>query len=610
MKLEAGKNQKLNKVLQIIFPVILFLYPLRHICYGVGWTDTAYNYGNFMYMDNMDQMWLFGTYLGTALGNLFTKLPLGNTMLGLNLYTGLLVSVLAVAGYLFFVKEVKLSPILTFIGEFIAVNLCWCPTALLYNYLTYVFLGTGAVLLYLALMQGKHSSLCFVLAGIALGINVFVRFANLTNMALIVAVWAMGIIRREKVSKVLRQTGLCILGYVIGLGGCFGIISLKYGAMNYIQGILRLLSMPSEASDYSILSMVLQMLRNYIQNLLWLGILAGFMILGTIVYQLLPKAWKWVKNIGYVGAVFCSFYVLWALQMFNMEYTTYMSMFQWAVMLLTATLAAGLVVIFGRGFTEQEKLLCGISMIVVLITPLGSNNHLYLAMNNLFFILPFTLGLLWRFVKWLPAEGRLRRFSVGLYPLKAMLACIFFMIMLQTTLFGWKFVFLESGGGENFNTTVENNAILKGMYMEPERAESISEISAYVKEQGLQGKEVILYGQIPAMSFYLEMPFAISSWPDLRSYHASVMEADLKDIEAEAAEGQRELPVILMEKLSGSYVGHGLEGLKAIGCGEAEEAVFDKEPKVQLLKKMIEKYAYQVTFENDKFVLFQAGWEE
>ncbi len=607
MTLSFEKKQKIENILQVILPVLLFLYPLRHIRYGVGWTDTAYNYGNFAYMDHMDDMWLFSTYLGTALGNLFTRLPMGNTMLGLNLYTGLFISVLAVAGYFFFVKSVKLSPILTFVAEFIAINLCWCPTALLYNYLTYALLGAGAVLLYFALLDSRHSSLCFVLAGICLGTNVFVRFSNLTNMALIVAVWAMGIIGREKPGKVLKQTGLCILGYVIGLGVCFGLISLKYGADSYIEGILRLLSMPSEASDYSPIAMVMQQLRNYLQNLIWLGYLFGFVVLGTIVYQLLPKSWKWLKNIGYVGAVFCGFYFLWAIKMFNVEYNTYMSMFQWAVMLLTATLAAGLVVIFGKGFERQEKLLCGISIIVVLITPLGSNNHLYLAINNLFFILPFTLWLLCRFFKWLPAAWKVRRWEISLFPLKAMLVCIFFMIMLQTTLFGWNFVFLESGGGENFHTTVENNAILKGMYMEEERAESISEISAYVQENGLKGREVILYGQIPAMSFYLEMPFAISSWPDLPSYNYTVMESDLQKIESEK---DRELPAILMEKVQGTYARSGKEGLEALGYGEEAAAILAADRKLLLLMDMIEKYDYKAAFENDKFVLFLAELEE
>ncbi|MBR4084566.1 MAG: hypothetical protein IKK33_09845 [Lachnospiraceae bacterium] len=614
MAIQLEKKQKINKILQFVFPVFLFLYPLRHICFGMGWTDTGYNYGNFVYMDYMDPMWLFSTYLSNGLGNLFTKLPLGNTMLGLNLYTGLFISGLAVAGYFFFVKVIKLSMYITFVGEFIAVNLCWCPTALLYNYLSYALLGTGVVLLYFGLMKSKRSPLFFVLAGVALGVNVFVRFPNLTNMALIVAVWAMGIIRKEKVVTILRQTGLCILGYLIGLGGCLGLISLKYGAGNYVQGIIRLLSMPSEAEDYTVVSMVMQQIQNYWQNIIWLGYLALFMLLGTIVYQILPKSWKWIKNVGYVGAVFCGFYFLWAKNMFNLEYNTYMSMFQWAAMLLTATLTAGVVIIFGKGFTEQEKLVSGLNVLVILITPLGSNNHLYLAMNNLFLVAPFTLWMIYRFFKWIPDVWKVKKWEISTYTLKAMLGCILFMILAQTTMFGNEFVFLEANGGINsrksLDTKVENNDILKGMRMEKERAQIISEISAYVKENDLQGGEIILYGDIPVMSYILQMPFALSAWPDMRSYNYTVMEADLQAIEDGAVQGNRELPIILLEKKQGTYVVSGKEGLKELSYEDKVITVLESDKKLQLLSRMIERQNYRLTFENDKFMLFEAAQEE
>lgn len=614
MTLKIEKKQKINRILQKVFPLILFLYPLRHICLGVGWTDTGYNYGNFAYMDYMDPMWLFSTYLGNLVGRLFTYLPMGSTMLGLNLYTGLFISVLTLSGYFFFVKEVKVPKEIVFVSEFLVINLCWCPTALLYNYLSYTFLGAGGIFLYFALRKGKKSTLFFVLAGVVLGINVFVRFPNLANMALIVAVWAMGMIRKEKLLTVLKQTGLCIWGYLIGLGSCLGLISLKYGTGNYIQGIRRLLSMPSEAGDYTIMSMVEQQIRNYWQNIKWLMILFVFLLLGMVVYQIMPKAWNRIKNLGYVGAVFCGFYFLWVRQMFNVEYDTYLCMFQWAVMILTATLMAGIIVIFGKGFTEQEKLICGLNIIIILITPLGSNNHLYSAMNNLFFVAPYTIWLLYRFWKSLPSWKKVRTFEISSYPLKAMMVCIGFMILLQTTLFGNWFVFQEAGGEDNsiqkLNTKIENNQVLKGMRMQPERAKVLSEISAYVNEQNLKGKEVILYGEIPAMSYFLEMPFAISSWPDLPSYNYGVLEEDLEGILSETSANKEELPVILMEKLQGTYVKEGCEGLKKLQVSEEIFSRMEADKKLELLADMIEQNGYRVTFENDKFVLFMARQEE
>ncbi len=601
-------NPKLNKGLNLIFFLILLLYPLRHIRLGVEWQDTGYNYAHFAYMENMDQMWLFSTYFANAVGNLFTKLPLGNTMLGLNLYTGLTVCVLAVAGYWFFVKCVKLSPLFVFLGEFLAISFCWCPTALLYNYLTYILLGAGGVLLYYGLTKEEKNNRFFVLAGVCLGLNVFVRFSNLANMGLIVAVWAMGIIRKEKISKVLQQTGFCVLGYFVGLLGGFGFISLQYGANTYIQGILRLLTMPSEASSYTMVSMVLAQVQNYQQNLIWLSYLGVFMLAGMVVYQLLPKNKyiTWIKKFGYVTCVFLGFYYLRNQRMFNFSYVTKESMFQWAIMLLTATLAIGVVVIFSKRFTEQEKLLCGMNILVILITPLGSNNHLYLAINNLFFVAPYTLWMLYRFFKWLPQEIAVKKRKISMFPVKAMMCSIFFMIIFQGTLFGWFHVFTEGDGEYNLHTPVENNQVLKGMLTDEERAEYISEISAYVESKGLKGQEVILYGQIPAMSYYLEMPFAISSWPDLASYNYGVMESDLLEIQEQAEKKERVLPVILMDKFQGTYVVSGKEGLEALGVAEGTVKEIEADRKLLLLTNMIDKYDYKVTFENGKFVMFEA----
>lgn len=605
MQSDWKKNAKLNKVLNWVFILVLFLYPMRHILVGAEWTDTGYNYGNFTYMDKMDPMWMFGTYLGNALGNLFTHMPFGNTMIGLNVYTGLLVSLLAVAGYWFFVKEVKISKGIVFIGEFLAISFCWCPTALLYNYLTYVLLGAGMVLLYYALTREHRQQIFFVLAGIFLGINVFVRFSNLANMALIVAVWAMGIIRKEKLLKVVQQTLWCVLGYVLGIGIVFGYISLRYGAGAYIQGVTRLLAMPAEASSYTITSMVVYQIRNYLQNIIWLGWLLGFVILGTIVYQILPKSMKVIKNIGYTVCVFGGFYVLMCQNMFNMKYSTKLSVFQWAVFLLTATMIIGVIVIFSKKFSHKEKLLAGLGMILIVITPLGSNNHLYSSINNLFFVLPFTLWMLWDFWKKLADEVVWKEKHISLFPLKTMMVCVFCMIMLQGTMFGWTYVFSESDGGENLHTKIENNDILKGMRTSPDRAKVLTEISEYVSREGLKGQDVILYGQIPAMSYYLEMPFAISAWPDLPSYNYGVMEADLQDVQKRIEEGQA-APVILLEKVPGTYLAEGREGLTALGSASNVADALEADRKLQLLQQMIEKYGYTVTFSNDKFVLFLA----
>ncbi len=608
-----GKKKNLISYLQYIYPIILFLYPLRHIRVGMEWNDTGYNYANFTYMDHMDEMWLFSTYLGNVYGNFLTNLPFGNTMIGMNVYTGLLVSVMAIGGYAFFTKVIKIPKFLVFLGEFLAINLCWCPTALLYNYLTYLLLGVGYVLLYQALMtEGRKRNIYFVLAGVILGINVFTRFSNLSHMALIVAVWAMGIIRKKKFVKILQQTLWCVLGYIVGLGIVLGWISLRYGAGNYVNAIIRLLRMPSEASSYTITSMVVSQLQNYLQNLLWLAWFAVFVLISIGIYACFPKRFQWIAKIGYVGGVALFFYYLRNQNMYNFKYSTTPSMFQWAVILLTGTMLVGLIVIFGKKFTQQEKLLCGMNIILIVITPLGSNNHLYGSINNLFLVAPFTLWMCFRFVKWLPEKLTIGKCKLvaSTYPVKAMCWCIFVMIFIQTTLFGWVFVFQESNGGENLHTKIESSDILKGVLTSSDRAEILKSICGYVEDNGLMGKEVILYGNIPSMSYYLEMPFAISPWPDLPSYNYEIMVQDLAELEDLVATGEKELPVILLEIKQGNYLLEGEAALEELGVNEDQQNMIVTDAKLKLIQNWIQKYNYSVTFSNDKFVLFQGNGKE
>lgn len=591
-------------VSDLLFPLILLLYPMRHITMGVEWWDTAYNYGNFVYIENMDPMWLFSTYFANILGNLFTRFPFGNYMLGMNVYTGLFISILAVLAYYFFTKQIKLPSVFAFIGEFIAINLCWCPTAVLYNYLTFFLLAIAVVCLYYALMYNQNKF--FVIAGLFLGFNVFVRFPNLAQMALILAVWAMGIIDKKNWKQIFIQTGYCFLGYMIAIGSSLFFFHLQYGMDEYVASLQRLFTMSSEASEYTIYSMILSQIHNYQQNLIWLSYLAFFTVLGIIGFCVLPKRFILLKKIGYVMCVFCGFYKLMMLDMFNVTYNTQMSMFQWAVILLTATIIGNIIIIFRSASTRQEKLMAGLSILVILITPLGSNTHLYASINNLFFIVPFTVWNCYRALKQLPKVWNYRKMEVYTFPIKAMCYSIFFMILVQSTGFGICYVFSEASGGKNLNTKIENNDILRGMVTSPDREQVLSSVSKYVVDAGLKGREVLLYGYIPSMSYYLEMPFLFTPWPDLASYNYDVMKSDMEQLEQDITSGISDFPVLLLEKKTGSYLAYGQEGLDNMTLTENEIETIVNDKKLELICNFAEKYEYELSFENSKFILLQS----
>ncbi len=593
---------------RILFPAVLLLYPLRHVHLGVEWWDTGYNYGNFTYIERMDSMWVFSTYLGNALGHLFTGLPFGDCMLGLNIYTGLLVSGLALLGYWFFTKVIRLPSWVAFWGELLAISLCWCPTALLYNYLGYVLMALGAVLLYLGLLGSKP--LYLAAAGAFLGINVLVRFPNLAQMGLIAGLWlyVMWIEGEEEAVpwgkrflSALRQTGWCVLGYGAGLGAGLAYIVLRYGLDTYVGAILRLFSMPSEAGEYTLYSMVVYQIQNYMQNLLWARFLVAYAIVGLAVFGLLQRVIKQksalypAAKLAYCAGIPVLFYYLMLRNMYNLKYTTKMSMFQWAVFLLTAALVTGAISIFRKGGRREERLLFAIILPVILITPLGSNNHLYSSINNLFLAAPL---ILWKLV----GLWRSRRE----FPLKALGAAVLAMITVQSLCFGWSYVFSESDGGENLNTRIENNDILKGMYTSPDRAQVLESLYAYISGEELVGKEIICYGNIPSLPYYLGMPFAISAWPDLPSYNYQVMEGDMKKLTASIDRGERGRPVLLLDRIYGLYLLEGDGALEGADVSDSLRVRLGRDRKLELLRELIEQYGYIKAFENDKFILLKA----
>lgn len=601
-----------------IFPLILLLYPLRHIHWGLDFWDTGYNYANFRYMgmEHMDPMWLFSTYLSNVVGHFLTMLPGGHTLLFMNLYTGLFTSLLALLGYWFLTKRVGLPGGVVFVGEFAAVSLCWCPTAVLYNYLTYVLLLAGVVLLYEGLTRNK--GVLLILAGVALGTNVFVRFSNLPEMGLIVAVWAYGIICHKKILQVLKETGLCILGYAGAVLLFLGYISLRYGLTEYMAGIRRLFAMTDTATDYKAVSMIWGMFLSYIDSFYWVNRLLVFVVAGVVLCALMPEKWKKLKwaACGAIAAVAAGWLYYPGFrnsrQSFcDLRFDEYSSMLQPGILFLILTWFVCIIQIFRKKTAKEEKLLAGLIILVVFVTSLGSNNRLFPSINNLFLAAPYVLWciirfcrmaclripLVWRIFRKEKATaafgaGTLRLDITGVKTMAVMFVCLF---LFQSIGFGARFVFVRPSVAKNLDTKVENNGILKGIYMDEEPAAWMEEISGYVFDRGLQGKEVILYGQIPSLSFYLEMPSAFNPWSDLASYSVAAMMAAMAEVEESAAAGG-ELPVVIV----GMTCVNGLQAAE----GAAEDA------KLQMILQFMKEYGYTQTFLNDKFALYEAEKRE
>ena len=197
------------------------------------------------------------------------------------------------------------------------------------------------------------------------------------------------------------------------------------------------------------------------------------------------------------------------------------------------------------------------------------------------------------------------RLTVSPLPAQTVLAALLAMCFFQFVAFGVCFTFVEATGAQQITAQVDNNEILKGVKMHPDRAKWLEEISTYVNENELQDREVILYGYIPAMSYYLQMPSAFNPWSDLRSYSVETMKADLAETAALMTEKGAERPVILLENTYVQYYEGGEAALAQMELTEIKRQEILADQKWELIVEFMEEFGYEETFRNEKFVIFE-----
>ena len=595
------KNSRyLPHIINAVFVAVLMLYPMRHVNIGLDLWDTGYNYSNFEYMGlkSMDSMWFFSTYLSTAIGHLFTLLPFGKTLIGMNVYTSLIPGALAAFSYFFCTKNLKMDRFLVFLGEMTALNLTWCPSAVLYDMLTYLFMHLAIVFLYVGMASGKKFPV--LLSGSFLGLNVFVRFSNLPEILFFVAIWAYCIVCcinrkkegkaavREELGRAFAGTGLFAGGYLGAIGLMAGYIGIRYGLSEYISGIKRLFDIPKVSHHYSSKEMLAALIFGYLRNTKWVLLLLAFSAVAALFGFLAGKAGNkgkkaaagllWVMSP--VTAV-ASVVTMYLMGMFAERVTDGASLVIPGTVLTYLMMLLGLYVIFsgfGR-FSKEEKLIAGLVIMMILVTPIGSNNGIVLTFNNLFIALP------WFIYTCIKAFGKPAVAAGG-----GVIAAFCAVCFVRFAIFGANYVFVDAMPATETDHTVDGPETLRGVRMSEERARAVSGLYEFVSGKGLYGNsEIITYGYIPAVSFYLQMPPAFNSWADLESYGDDTMRNDISEYLDKAESGEGRLPLIVIStQYSEAMASEGSSGIAKIDC----------------IKELIRAGGYLSEYKNELFEVY------
>lgn len=654
-------------IVNLLFPAVLFLYPFLGVCQGLEVTDSTYSLTNFQYFGEMDGTWMVATFLSNVWGNLLMHLPFGGTLIGMNCYTVPVQSAMALMVYLVFRKRMP-APLL-FLGEMIALGLCWSPSTVLYQNLTYFFMTAGILLLYRGLTQpcmlsenekavcDKRQRLYFVAAGLCLGANVAVRMPNVVHAAFILVVWygialhqknsgryvsaektagkertTLGEVEKSVLAQALAaSTGWCLAGYLAGFGLPFLAICLRYGVSAYPDMVRTLFAMTEQATDYKPTSMVTGMFGDYGRGLYWLIFAMVCMAaagLALAVRQRLygvkevnrndeyknrgktdidsnrRRAYKItgvIIRLGYALLLIILLRFYWGRHMFTFLYYDYSGIYYPAVLLLLVAIGTAVFCLLKKDVAAEKKILAAAVLLEIFLTPLGSNNKLYPIVNNLFIVLPFLL--------WTAYDARLvyARRNSGLcasdnsflwwFPLIGLVT----FVLVQSVGFHAAFAYTDGVWGEPRDLQAVLPEKAAGVWTNRERGVLLEELVNFVKDEDLTGREVICYGELPGLSYLLDMPPALSTaWPDLASYRMVEYLRDMEAVEAEGRDG-KELPVVIVSTPVAAYLSDDGEAIAWFGV-DMEACASDE--KLQILREFLIEHGYTERFGNAGYVVY------
>lgn len=559
-------SKRIMKVENILYSVIIFLLPLMNVNQGLDITDSTYSLGNYMFFKESDGTWLVSTYLSNVIGSIIVRLPYGDYLIGANVYTGLIVGTIAYISYLFFSRI--LGKRCAFVGEVVALCYCWIPTGILYNYLSYMFMVIGVILLYRAILSERR--IIFLLAGLFLGLNVFVRIPNVLQMSFILALWVDAYMEKQSFSKVVQKTLFCVIGYLVGICVPIAMISVQYGVGNLGKTIQGLVGIAGGDSSYTPYSMIKDTIDAYIHSVKWLIVICGCIAVGMIVNSVKKGKYTRVKIIAYLAVIAIMLRFMWGRGMYSFRYyEDYSSMYEWGMMALMLSIIAMVYVFASKKYHRNIQLLAILALITIIIAPLGSNNYTYQNLNNLFLVMPIAVYIGIDFCKntWLAKQ------NIYNTPISIMIAICMCCVVIQGFGFHSNFVFRDGTKGEKRDTKVESVMSLCGIYTNRDKAKNIEELARYI--DSINPESAVYFGDCPGLAYVLRIPCAISStWPDLDSYSIEEFYEELSMVKA---------PIIIRTDM-GEYK--------------------NTKVKYDLLQKYIQENAYLSVFKNDEYEIY------
>lgn len=503
------KSQRKTVVEKLLIPIGLFILSFYDYDRGIDLTDAGYSLHFYQFFDEYEGTNIIPRFWSILLGHVICGLPYGDTWKGVSFYCTFIIAFCAVTAYYFAKKYVGYKT--AALCEVFALFFCWNPNVILYDYLSFFLFQLGIIFVFEGIEKDKAK--WYIAAGFCLGINVFVRIPNIAQCATIILVWISGLARKKKFTKIVTDTLYCIMGYIVGISISLVAILAFYNISDLHLALWRLAHASNSLKNYSIWYMatatIIEVFKfcKYVVALLLVACIAS-----AIIFRLNNKKAKLIFEITVCLFVIVIF-AYWSKKngLMHLDYKWLNSVSKIASIFLLWALIASIWNFFEIKSVEN-KLLALTYLGVFWVTPLGSNNYIYLEIMNMFLTIP--LGV-YQIKTW--GENRVLRKLLGdsfkkVY--RSMIITVASIMGLQIFVWGILYTYKDE-----CECIVVSESKVNGMKTSLERKNELEQLEEYFQEEHLYGSYGILYCNSPGLGYVLDIkPVMSSSWPDWYTY--------------------------------------------------------------------------------------------
>ncbi len=376
------------------------------------------------------------------------------------------------------------------------------PESLNYDVFTMFFNSLIIVFLFLGLTKRKRYLL--FLSGLMLGLNIFIKISNLTGILFFVVIPFHAYLKNWNSRRLLQYTGLTIIGFITGILLIIIVMRLLNHQTYFYKNLTFLMDMSASGeATHSLLHLLLSYLKGYGKI---------FLITGTSLMIILYIRYLFKINPQFIQSRLYHIMVIILLIVFGLTALIFGNPV-WSkirYLFFGLMLLNGLVLLLLRHVAAKTRLLVSLGLILLFISPLGSDSGLEKMVWGSWILGPILFLQLKKGHYASIGSGKIRfKGNKELYKV----FILTFTIAVLT--YAWNNTYNDPGSRLLKRYTVDHPK-LRGIYTSEKRALVVNQLLLELPNYVKQEDTLLAFIEMPMIHYLTSTrPYLITSWPKL-----------------------------------------------------------------------------------------------